>query len=86
MFVSSHSIRYLFQNLYKEINRRQLFIQRGCLQPYKTGLNLVRSLNQLNVLFDHSKSNDNQEDLGSFRNFNISEQTQKRLKGFLVFF
>ncbi|CAF5216205.1 unnamed protein product, partial [Rotaria magnacalcarata] len=48
---------------------------------YKTKLNLIRSTNEFNIDHDDNyQSNENSQDLGSFKHFNISEETQKRLK------
>ncbi|CAF3502556.1 unnamed protein product [Rotaria socialis] len=81
MFVLPHSIRHLFKTINIQVNSKQLTLQSFSFVRYKTKLNLIRSTNEFNINHDDNyQSNENSQDLGSFKHFNISEATQKRLK------
>ncbi|UJR11701.1 hypothetical protein I4U23_015882 [Adineta vaga] len=73
MFASSFTIRHLFIGF----NTKQLLIQSTCLVRYQSQLNVARSSD---TTVDQSQSNENEQELGLFKRFDISDQTQKRLK------
>ncbi|CAF1370308.1 unnamed protein product, partial [Adineta ricciae] len=72
MFTSSLTIRHLFVGF----NTKQLFIQSTCLVRYQSGANIARASKDV----DQSQSNENEQELGAFQQFDISVQTQQRLQ------
>ncbi|CAF1216774.1 unnamed protein product [Adineta ricciae] len=68
MFTSSLTIRHLFVGF----NTKQLLIQ----IRYQSGVNIARASKDV----DQSQSNENEQELGAFQQFDISAQTQQRLQ------
>ncbi|CAF1399768.1 unnamed protein product [Adineta steineri] len=73
MLVSSFTIRRVFNNITIGLNSKLLFIQSTCHVRYQSQVNAARSFN------DSDQSNENEQEMGLFNNFNINEQTQQRL-------
>ncbi len=57
-----------------------MFISGTYFVRYQSQLNVARSSNKFDSVSDQFQSNENEQELGLFQHFNISEQTQKRLK------
>jgi hypothetical protein len=97
MFISSFPIRHLLNDIIIQRFNKQLLIQSKliilikkykifsfigtCFIRYQSQLNVDRSVNTLN-----SVSDQNEQELGLFKHFDINEQTQQRLKGLVSFF
>ncbi|CAF0894537.1 unnamed protein product [Rotaria sordida] len=80
MFVSSLSIRHLFNNIIIGLNSKQLLIQSTRFVRYQSQLNVARSSYQFDSALDKFPLNENDQELGLFKHFNINELTQKRLQ------
>jgi hypothetical protein len=78
MFVSSFHIRHLFNKQLLIQSKLIILIDKYTIFffPKKKGTCFIRYQSQLNPVFDQ-----NEQQLGLFKNFDINEQTQQRLKG-----
>lgn len=56
------------------------------LVQYQNKINVIQPSNDLNPIIDPFKSNENKNELGLFKHFNISQKTVKRLKGIYLYF
>ncbi len=55
-------------------------IPNNCLSK----VNVVQSSDRFNSASDQFQLNENEQELGLFKHFNISEQIQERLKGIII--
>ena len=68
MFVCSHSLRHLLNDVILQRLNKQLFVQSKYLIRYQSKLNVENEIDE--------------KQMGLFDQFDIQQPTQKRLKGF----